>query len=66
MRKDAKDSEEPPGPRGHVTFATRTIGYSGVLPGHPGSRTGWSCTWSCWCRLILSGDPPIEVSDTGR
>jgi hypothetical protein len=34
MRKDAKDSEEPPGPRGHVTFATRTIGYSGVLPGH--------------------------------
>ena len=35
MRKDAKDSEEPPGPRGHVTFATRTIGYSGVLRGEP-------------------------------
>lgn len=34
MRKDAKDSEEPPGPRVHVTFTTRTIGYSGVLPGH--------------------------------
>ena len=34
MRKDAKDSEELPGPREHVTFATRTIGCSGVLPGH--------------------------------